>query len=146
MTTDWQLTVDCARPTSLAAFWAAALGYVTAPPPPGFATWEGWLRAQDVPEDEWDSGASISDPKGVLPALSFLQVPEDKLGKNRLHVDLQVGGGRQLPWEERWPRVLVEVQRLVGLGGVILSEVPGGDGRGDHVVLADPEGNEFCVL
>ena len=146
MTTGWKLTIDCADPSALAAFWAAALGYVLAPPPEGFATWEAWLRAQDVPEDEWNSGAFISDPEGALPALSFLRVPEMKSGKNRLHLDLQVGGGRHLPWEERWPRVQAAAERLTRLGGSLVAEVPGPDGRGDHLVLADVEGNEFCVL
>ena len=117
MTVAWKLTVDCASPTRLAEFWAAALGYVPAQPPAGFATWQVWLRAHDVPQDDWGSVAFLSDPEGILPSLSFLQVPEAKAGKNRLHLDLQVGGGRHLPWEERWPRV-----------------------------LADPEGNELCVV
>ena len=54
MTIDWKLTVDCASP-ALAAFWAAALEYVRAPPPEGSTTWEAWLRAHDVPEDVNDT-------------------------------------------------------------------------------------------
>ena len=146
MTVAWTVTVDCASPATLAAFWASALGYAAAAPPVGFATWEAWLRRNGVPEDEWGAGAVLSDPDGVLPSLSFQQVPERKTGKNRLHLDLQVGGGRHLPWEQRWSRVEGEVQRLTGLGARVLEVVPGGDGRGDHVLLADPEGNEFCVL
>ena len=115
-------------------------------PPEGAASWEAWLHDHGVPEGERDALAVLSDPEGVLPSLSFLQVPEAKAGKNRLHLDLHVGGGRHVAWEERWPRVQGEADRLRGLGAQVLVEVRGADGRGDHVVLADPEGNEFCVL
>ena len=146
MTTTWTLTVDAASPTAQAAFWAAALGYAAAPPPTGHATWQDWLRTHGVPEDEWDDGAFLTDPTGQGPSLSFLRVPEPKAAKNRLHLDLKVGGGRHVPWEQRWPRVLAEVERLCALGASVLFEVPGADGRPDHLVLADPEGNEFCVV
>ncbi len=145
MATPWQLTIDCTAPTALAAFWAAALGYVPSPVPEGFASWEAWLTEHGVPEDEWDSGASISDPDGVTPGISFLQVPEAKKVKNRLHLDIQIGGGRHQPWEQRWARVGGEVERLTGLGATVVEEVAQGD-RPDHVVMADPEGNEFCVV
>ena len=146
VTTTWKLTVDCASPAVLAAFWAEALGYVPAPPPEGFASWEAWARANQVPEDEWDDGAFLSDPAGVAPGISFLKVPEPKTGKNRLHLDLHVGGGRHLPREERWPRVLAEVERLTALGATTTSVDSADAERLDHVVMADPEGNEFCVV
>ncbi len=113
------MTVDCTSPAVVAAFWRTALGYVDAPPPEGWDTWEDWLRHFDVPEEEWDDGASLVDPEGVLPRLSFLKVPEGKAVKNRLHLDLQVGGGRHLPVEERWPRVLATVESLVAAGGTV---------------------------
>jgi hypothetical protein len=143
--TPWTVTVDCASPARLAAFWAEALGYAPKPPPQGFGSWEEWLRSFDVPEDEWDDGAALWDPDGVGPHLSFLRVPEPKAGKNRLHLDVQVGGGRHVPWDERWPRVQELVERLTAAGGTVLA-VHDAHGRGDHVVMADPEGNEFCVL
>ncbi|HEY0451394.1 VOC family protein [Actinophytocola sp.] len=143
--TMWGLTVDCAHPTELAAFWALALGYVERPPPPGFASWEKWLAHHDVPEDEWDDGAYLHDPAGVGPTLSFLRVPEAKVAKNRIHVDVKAGGGRETPWEQRWPRVLKMVERLTAAGATVIQEYSL-DGRGDHLLMADPEGNEFCVV
>src|SRR3954454_2533925 len=106
MATKWSLTIDCEGPAKLAAFWALALGYAEKPAPAGFGSWEEWLSHHGVPEDEWDEGAYLSDPDGVGPNISFLRVPEPKVAKNRLHLDVQVGGGRETPWEERWPRVL----------------------------------------
>lgn len=111
MATRWSLTIDCAHPARLAEFWAFALGYVSKPPPAGFAGWEEWLEQHGVPEEEWDEGAALSDPDGVGPSLSFMQVPESKVVKNRLHLDVQVGGGRETPWEIRWPRVVEAVER-----------------------------------
>jgi glyoxalase superfamily protein len=139
------LTVDCARPGALAAFWAMALGYIEQPPPEGFASWEDWFRDHDVPEDEWDEGVYLSDPAGVLPNISFLQVPESKVVKNRLHLDVQVGGGRSTDWEVRWPRVQAAAERLVAAGATVQAEYDF-DGKPDHLVMADPEGNEFCLL
>ena len=51
----------------------------------------------EVPEDEWDDGAYVTDPDGVRPGISFLKVPESKVVKNRIHIDVNVGGGRQEP-------------------------------------------------
>jgi hypothetical protein len=70
--------MDCAEPRALARFWAVALGYIERPPPAGFAGWEAWFAQQGVPEAEWDDGAYLSDPEGVLPNLSFLKVPEGR--------------------------------------------------------------------
>ena len=64
MDTKWNLTVDCVRPATLAAFWKAALGYVEAPPTEGFGSWQDWLRHFEVPEDEWDDCAYLADPEG----------------------------------------------------------------------------------
>jgi hypothetical protein len=143
--TKWTLTIDCARPGALAAFWKLALGYADAPPPAGFGSWPEWFTQFGVPEDEWDDGAYIEDPDGALPRISFLKVPEGKVVKNRVHLDLQVGGGRGEPWEARWPRVTAAVERLTGAGATVI-RTDALDGRPDHVVMADPEGNEFCVL
>jgi Glyoxalase-like domain len=145
MTTRWTLTVDCRRPAALAAFWQLALGYIEAPPPEGFGSWEEWLTHFGVPPDEWGDGASIQDPDGVLPGISFLKVPEGKVAKNRLHLDIQAGGGRGQPWEVRWPRVTRRVEELVAAGATVIREDMQ-NGTPDHVVMADPEGNEFCVL
>jgi hypothetical protein len=103
------------------------------------------LTKLGVPEDEWDDGAAIEDPEGLRPGISFLKVPEPKIVKNRFHFDLHVGGGRHLPWDVRWPRVVEAVTRLTAAGASVIRHDPP-DGTPDHVVLADPEGNEFCVL
>jgi Glyoxalase-like domain len=145
MTIKWSLTIDCAHPRQLAAFWALALGYALRPPPEGFASWDDWLRHHGVPEQEWDEGAYLSDPDGVLPNVSLLKVPEGKTAKNRLHLDLPVSGGRHVPFEQRWPLVEAAVERLTAAGAAILG-VESVDGRPDHVRMADPEGNEFCLL
>ncbi|GGK01020.1 glyoxalase [Streptomyces camponoticapitis] len=145
MSTKWSLTIDCAHPARLAEFWALALGYVEPPPPTGFSSWEAWFIEYGVPEEEWDDGAYLSDPDGVAPTLSFLKVPESKVVKNRLHLDLRVGGGREVPWETRWPRVLAEVARLTAAGATVIGEHEL-RGKPDHVVMADPEGHEFCVV
>jgi hypothetical protein len=118
---------------------------VESPPPEGFATTNEWLASLGVPEEEWDDGAYLTDPAGVGPTLSFLKVPEGKVVKNRLHVDVKAGDGRQTPWEVRWPRVLDMVERLEAAGATV-DRVDEENGRGDHVVMMDPEGNEFCVV
>ena len=146
MATKWTLTIDCARPDKLAEFWALALGYVPASPPEGFATWNDWLAKHGVPEEERDDGAFIDDPDNIGPSISFLKVPEPKVTKNRMHFDVQVGGGRSTPWQERWDRVTKAVSRFAAAGATVLAVDIGHDGRPDHVTMADPEGNEFDVL
>jgi hypothetical protein len=129
----------------MASFWKLALGYTDAPPPEGFDTWEQWLTRFEVPEEEWDDGAALADPAGAGPRISFLKVPEAKVAKNRLHIDVQVAGGRHQPWDLRERRIRDTVERLVAAGGSVLAEEEF-EGRLDHVVMADPEGNEFCVV
>jgi Glyoxalase-like domain len=129
----------------MVAFWRTALGYVSPQPPEGWTSWEDWLRDMDVPEEEWGHGAGLDDPERVLPDISFLQVPEGKAAKNRVHLDLQVSGGRHLDQGLRRQRIEAEVERLVAAGAVVLRrDEP--EGVLDHVVMADPEGNEFCVV
>jgi glyoxalase superfamily protein len=146
MTTKWTLTIDCTHPPTLAAFWKLALGYVEAAPPQGFDSRQQWLTHFGVPEAEWDDVAYLADPDGVQPRISFLKVPEPKVLKNRVHLDVQVGGGRGEPWDVRLPRVTEAVRRLTAAGGTVIREDELEDGTPDHVVMADPEGNEFCVL
>lgn len=143
--TTWALTIDCADARKLAAFWKLALGYVDSPPPGDFTSWEDWLRFYDVPEEEWGDGATIVDPEGVLPRLCFLRVPEPKTVKNRLHVDVYVAGNRaEVPNDVRVPIITTHVERLVAAGGSVIRENLI-DGKLDGVVMADPEGHEFCV-
>jgi hypothetical protein len=143
--TAWTITFDCADPAVLAVFWCRALGYVEAAPPAGSATWEEWLASVGMPEEEWGDGAYIEDLQGLRPGISFLKVPESKTAKNRVHLDVQAGGGCGEPQEVRWARVLAAVQRLTGAGATVIREALQ-DGVPDHFVMADPEGNEFCVV
>ncbi|HET9967464.1 MAG TPA: VOC family protein [Streptosporangiaceae bacterium] len=113
------LVVDAAAPARLARFWAAVLGWEIAPEEP-----------DEV--DVWPPGFSYPD-SSALP-LVFVPVPEPKAGKNRVHLDLATESRRHQA---------AEVERLLALGAA-----PAGIGQGDvpWTVLADPEGNEFCVL
>ncbi|MEV5981446.1 VOC family protein [Streptomyces sp. NPDC052114] len=133
------LTLDCADARLLGAFWKTALGYVDEPPPAPFTTREEWLASFDLPEDDTaDGGAWLCDPEGIGPRLSILRVPEPKTAKNRLHIDVRVPGHGGA--DERWARIRAESARLVAAGGSVLAVFDG-----HHVVMADPEGNEFCV-
>lgn len=143
MATQVQVVIDCADPGALAPFWAEALGYKVQDPPTGFASWEDFLRAQGIPADRWNSASAIVDPDGRGPRVFFQQVPEGKSVKNRVHLDLNVSGGPGTPLEERKKRVEAEVARLVAAGATAVGPV---EEHGEfHVVMQDPEGNEFCV-
>jgi hypothetical protein len=99
-----------------------------------------------VPEDELGLGADcIVDPGGHGPRIWFQVVPERKVAKNRLHLDISVGGGRAVPIETRRRRVDTEAARLTSLGAVLVGVV-NTDGL-DHygVAMRDPEGNEFDI-
>jgi hypothetical protein len=144
----WKLVVDAGDPHALADFWAAALHYEVEDNSalverllglgalPGAATVEFHGRAAfrdliavrhpEVPYDK-DSGT------GLGRRLLFQRVPEAKTVKNRLHLDLHPGDGLRAG----------EVERLRGLGASVLREVK--EPSGAWVVMADPEGNEFCV-
>jgi hypothetical protein len=133
------LTLDCADAQLLARFWKTALGYVDEPPPAPFATREEWVASFGLPEeDEADDGAWLCDPEGLGPRLSILKVPEPKTAKNRLHIDVRVPvrGGP----EQRWAMLRAEADRLARAGASVLEEHDS-----HHLVMADPEGNEFCV-
>lgn len=113
------VVIDAADPSGLAAFWAAALG------------WE--LHADDPDEAvTWPAGFSYPHPS-ALP-LVFVPVQDVKSAKNRLHLDLaSISAEHQAAL----------VRRLLGLGATHLDI---GQGDVPWEVLADPEGNEFCVL
>jgi hypothetical protein len=126
MATHWTLGCDAADPHRIAAFWRQALGYVDE-------------SGYDDPD-----GASIVDPDGKGPAIAFLRVPEGKTAKNRMHIDIRVAG--EPPWDvaERELRIRTKVAELAASGATVVREEAYGDQLG-HVVLLDPEGNEFCV-
>ena len=144
-----QVTIDCADPGRLTRFWSTALEYEIQPPPDGFPTWNAFWRSIGVPEDELDdandASDSVVDPDGVGPRIWFQHVPEGKIVKNRVHLDVNVGGGRGVPLEERRQRVIAEAERLAAAGATRL-RVLAAEGV-DHfgIVMQDPEGNEFCL-
>ncbi|MFE3163060.1 VOC family protein [Streptomyces sp. NPDC059224] len=151
METTLQLTIDCADPRRLVEFWSEALGYIPEPAPGGHATWREYWAAMGVPEEELPPGAgespeSIVDPAGQGPRVWFQQVPEPKTAKNRVHLDLKVGGGRDVPLAVRTQRVSATVERLVAAGAGVLRIMDEPDMEYYAAVLHDPEGNEFCVV
>ena len=144
MSTRIQIVFDTADPDREAHFWAAALGYELQAPPAGFDSWEAFLRAEGVPEHSWNDASAIVDPSGERPRIYFQRVPEGKVTKNRVHLDLGVSGGPSSPIEERRRRVDAEVARLRMLGAT--DERGAMELRGEYWVrMNDPEGNEFCV-
>ena len=143
MATSVQVVIDCADPERLASFWASALGYKLQDPPEGYPTWEDFLREMKVPEDQWNAASAVVDPEGKGPRVYFQRVPEGKVAKNRVHLDLNVGGGPGTPLEKRKARVDGEAERLAGEGATKVRPV---DQRGEYwVVMQDPESNEFCL-
>ncbi|WP_395292593.1 VOC family protein [Kitasatospora hibisci] len=151
METTPQLVIDCADPRRLVGFWAGALGYVPEPPLGGHATWREYWADLGVPAEELPAGVgetpeSIVDPAGRGPRIWFQQVPEPKVTKNRLHLDLRVGGGREVPLETRIQRVTAKMEGLTEAGATVLRIMDKPDTAYYAVVLQDPEGNEFCVV
>ena len=117
-----ELVIDCHQPRRLAEFWCEVLGY----------------RIIDEEDDlveiaSWEPTPESVRADAVPPTLVFAKVPEGKSVKNRLHIDVS-------PIDSEQDK---EVQRLIGLGA---RPVDIGQGEQTWVVLADPEGNEFCVL
>ena len=121
-----EIVVDCRDPAALARFWAAALDYQLVHAEDGqveIAPWE--LEPPDLAERVRRAP--------TVPTLVFLSVPEGKTLKNRLHLDIR-------PVDRSHQE---EVERLLGLGA---RRADIGQGEVPWAVLADPEGNEFCVL
>ncbi|MEU8875058.1 VOC family protein [Streptomyces javensis] len=146
-----QLTIDCAEPRRMVAFWSEALGYVPEPPPGGHATWREYWAAMGVPVEELPPGVgetpeSIVDPEGQGPRVWFQQVPESKVTKNRLHLDLKVGGGRDVPLAVRTERITATVDRLKEAGATVVGIMDKPEMEHYAVLLQDPEGNEFDVV
>jgi len=111
----FNITFDCADPRALARFW----GQVT-----------GWPVTEE-PQPGYEESA-VGTPGEGRPRLYFVKVPEPKTIKNRLHLDVMPDDRSQQE----------EIARLTGLGATVVS-----DRRPElgWVILADPEGNEFCV-
>ncbi|GAB89392.1 VOC family protein [Gordonia rhizosphera] len=144
MTREIQVTFDCGDPAALAAFWASVLGYRLQDPPPGFDSWDAALDALGVPAERRNDASAIVDPSGAGPRLFFQRVPEGKTAKNRVHLDVRAAP--RLAGDERMAALEKECDRLVGLGATrIARHEPAPPLEGGHIVLGDPEDNEFCL-
>ena len=144
MALDIQVTFDCADPDALASFWAELLGYRFQPPPPGFDTWDAALDAMNIPSERRNDASALLDPDGNGPRIFFQKVPEGKTAKNRVHLDVRAAPG--LAGEERMAALEQACSRLVALGATRLARhEPAPPLASGHIVLADPEGNEFCL-
>lgn len=120
-----QVTFDCAEPVRVARFWSEVLGY----------------ELPSLPADSpW---AACTDPNGVGPRLYFQRVPEGKVVKNRVHLDVRVGTG--LVGEERLAALEAECVRLEALGAT-RGKLWLADGENESCqLMQDVEGNEFCL-
>jgi hypothetical protein len=111
------ICIDCADPWTLAHWWAGVLGYRVRP---HSADDLAALRAAGIDRPEDDPSVAVD---GSGPEVWFNRVPEPKTTKNRVHLDVRG-----------------DVDDLIGRGATLIE-------RHDHwTVLADPEGNEFCVF
>jgi predicted enzyme related to lactoylglutathione lyase len=109
------ITVDAHDPLTLGRFWEQVTGFVM--------------------DDESDhEEALLAPPADGIPGLLFIAVPDDKLGKNRVHLDIQPPAGTRDEF----------VERMLTLGGTVFEDHRKPDGTG-WVTMRDPEGNEFCV-
>lgn len=139
----FQVTVDSADPHSLADWWAEALGWEVEPSDETFIRrmiTEGRASEDDTTTHHgtlvWKAGAAIRHPEGPdrAPRVLFQLVPESKVVKNRVHLDL-----RTSPDD---PKAVVEA--LIAKGATFLHD--GRQGPFVWTTLADPENNELCVM
>jgi hypothetical protein len=121
-----QVTFDCADPVRVARFWCEVLGYTPT-----------------LPEDDDGAWAVAEDPTGVGPRLYFQRVPEGKVVKNRVHLDVRAGTG--LVGDERVAVLEAEGARLVALGATRLYLQLADDENESCLTMQDVEGNEFCL-
>lgn len=144
MARDVQITIDCADPAKLAAFWAEALGYRVQGPPEGFDSWEQALTAMGVPPERHNDASAVVDPEGSGPRLFFQRVPESKRVKNRVHLDVRAAPG--LTGEARMAALEAAADLLVQVGATRVERYePAPPLEAGHVLMTDPEGNEFCL-
>jgi Glyoxalase-like domain len=136
-----QVTFDCAEPERVGRFWCEVLGYVVPPIPEGFATWDDFDLT--LPRERRGSDFACIDPSGVGPRLYFQRVPEGKVVKNRLHLDVRVGTG--LAGDERLSVLEAECARLVELGAARVRLLIADGFNESCLVMQDIEGNEFCL-
>jgi len=131
---------DCENPQAQAEFWAGVLGY---PRPAWPDELVAGLRGKGATQQDLDSRSVAVDPGSEGPRLYFQKVPEGKVVKNRVHLDVASVPGEAASPEE----VDAEKDRIVSLGATVLRKT---DARQDlfgeyYYVMLDPEGNEFCV-
>jgi hypothetical protein len=144
MTHDLQITLDAADPGAQAVFWAEALGYQVQPPPPPYESWDQALDAFDVPAEHRNDASAVIDPAGRRPRIFFQKVPEAKTAKNRMHFDVRAAPG--LAGDDRMAALEAEAGRLEKLGASRRQRLePRAPLEAGHIVMADPEGNEFCL-
>ncbi|MEU9506043.1 VOC family protein [Micromonospora sp. NPDC048170] len=136
-----QVTFDCAEPERVARFWCEVLGYVVPPSLEESATPDG--SGQTPPSEQQVSAFACIDPTGVGPRLYFQRVPEGKVAKNRVHLDVRVGTG--LVGEERLAVLEAECAQLVALGAVRVRLLLADEENESCLVMQDVEGNEFCL-
>ncbi len=142
----WQLTIDANDPARLARFWAWALGYQPVPPAEPQTTWNALYWARLGGEEAFDD--RLFDPAGQRPPIYFQEVPEEKAGKNRLHIDLYpTGRDSSLSLQQKIEIVEAKVGGLVELGASVQQRFRHEEPEETQyfVVMRDPEGNEFCV-
>ncbi len=120
-----QVTFDCAEPVRVARFWSEVLGYDAGP------------------LDEQGAWAACTDPSGAGPRLFFQRVPEGKVVKNRVHLDVRAGTG--LVGEERLSTLEAECARLIPLGATHVRTLYADEDNESCIVMQDVEGNEFCL-
>lgn len=152
MARQFQVTFDAHDPAAQSRFWRDVLDYVI-PGPPGVVlaagqdpleAWNTFLDRVGVPESDRNTQSAIEDPTGVGPRVYFQQVPEDKVVKNRVHLDIRAAPG--LRGDDRMAALEAECARLVALGATRLQRFdPAPPLSAGHIVMADPEGNEFCL-
>ena len=136
-----QVTFDCADPERVARFWCEVLGYEVPPPPPGFDSWGDFDRS--LPPERQGSAFACEDPTGTGPRLFFQRVPEGKVVKNRVHLDVRVGRG--LVGQERLDVLEAEGARLEALGAQRVRLLTADGFNESCLVMQDVEGNEFCL-
>ena len=107
------VVIDCNDFDAMWAFWRDALGYVP----------------REDPDPDW---GVLRDPDDATRQISLQKVPEPRVGKNRLHLDLYTGDRD------------AEIERILALGATRFPRTP--EPGEDFVVLEDPEGNLFCVI
>jgi catechol 2,3-dioxygenase-like lactoylglutathione lyase family enzyme len=133
---EFQVTFDCAEPEEVGRFWCEVLGYVVPP---------SYDETDETDETDEDAGSWFAcvDPTGVGPRLFFQRVPEGKVVKNRLHLDVRVGTG--LVGDERLAALEAEGSRLEALGASRVRLLVADEENESCLVMQDVEGNEFCL-